>query len=99
MNNQPLALFVNFHAKPGKFDELKAVLTDMTVKTRVEAGCLQYDLHVNPAEPNQLYFYEQWQTPAHHAAHDLTEHVSAFRAIQDELVERIDFVKLEVLAV
>lgn len=71
----------------------------MTVKPRVEAECLQNDLHLNPDEPNQLYFYEQWQTPAHHAAHDLTEHVSAFRAIQDELVERIDFVSLEALSI
>lgn len=97
MTNQPIALFVTFHALPGKFEELMKVLTDMTRLTRAEEGCLQYDLHVNQSEPNQLHFYEQWTTRAAHAAHDLTDHVQAFRAVQDELVEKIEFVKLEVL--
>lgn len=97
MPSRPIALFVTFHALPGKFDDLMKVLTEMTLLTRAEVGCLQYDLHLNPSEPNQLHFYEQWATAEAHAAHDLTEHVQSFRAVQDELVEKIEFVKLEVL--
>ncbi len=80
MTDEPLALVVEFRAAPGRADELRAALLDLTVATRSEDGCLRYDLHESVDDPDVVVFYEVWATPAAHAAHDSTEHVTSFVA-------------------
>jgi quinol monooxygenase YgiN len=73
-----LALVVEFRAAPGRRDDLRTALLDLTVATRAEDGCLRYDLHEDVEDPDVLVFYEVWASPAAHAAHDATEHVTSF---------------------
>ena len=49
-----------FVAKPGKEDQLKAVLTALVPPARRELGCYQYDLLVNAADAREFCFVEKW---------------------------------------
>ena len=80
MNPKPLTLTVAFQARPGKEMELRKTLTAMLAPTRIEAGCINYDLHVAPDDPSKFLFYENWTSKEHHAAHDQTPHVQNLRA-------------------
>jgi quinol monooxygenase YgiN len=80
MTDEPLALVVEFRAAPGRAEDLRAALLELTVATRAEDGCLRYDLHEDVEDPDVLTFYEVWSSPAAHAAHDATPHVTSFVA-------------------
>jgi quinol monooxygenase YgiN len=86
MTDDSVALVVVFRAAPGRIDDLRSALLDLTVATRAEDGCVRYDLHEDVTDPEVLAFYEIWATPAAHAAHDATPHVQAFLARFDELL-------------
>lgn len=77
MTDDRLALVVEFHAAPERSAELRDLLLGLVGPTRAEDGCLLYDLHEDPADPDAFWFYEVWRSPAHHAAHDRTDHVTA----------------------
>lgn len=85
MTDDRLALVVEFRAAPGRLDDLRSALLDLTVATRAEDGCLRYDLHEDADDADVLAFYEVWATSAAHAAHDATEHVRSFVARIPEL--------------
>ena len=87
MTTDPVALVVVFRAAPGRIDELRSALLELTVATRAEDGCVLYDLHEDVNDPDVLAFYEIWATPAAHAAHDETPHVKAFVARFPELLD------------
>jgi quinol monooxygenase YgiN len=77
MTDDSVALVVLFRAAPGRIDDLRSALLDLTVATRAEDGCVLYDLHEDVNDPDVLAFYEIWASPAAHAAHDATQHVQA----------------------
>jgi quinol monooxygenase YgiN len=76
-----------FIAKPGKEDELRAVLTALIPPTRRELGCYQYDLLVELADPRQFCFVERWDDHAALDEHLQTVHVQTALARLEHLVE------------
>jgi quinol monooxygenase YgiN len=80
MTDDRLVLIVEFRAAAGRTDDLRTALLALVAPTRAEAGCLQYDLHEDPSDPDVLAFYEIWADGDAHAAHDRTEHVRAISA-------------------
>lgn len=87
-DGQPVALVVIFHARPETYDELHRRLLELVELTRVEPGCLQYELHTCDDDPLQLTFVERWASDAAHAAHDETAHVRAIQSDIPRLVSR-----------
>ncbi len=83
----PLAMVVEFRALPGREADLRSALLALVAPTRAEDGCLRYDLHDDPEDPARFAFYEVWASPAHHRAHDATDHVAAIVAALPELAE------------
>ena len=57
-------------AKPETRVELQALLAEQVAPTRAEPGCINYEFHVDPADPCCFVFYENWQTQA-----DLDSHL------------------------
>ena len=47
-------------ARPETRDELHELLMAQVVPTRAEAGCINYDYHVDAADPCTFVFYENW---------------------------------------
>ncbi len=74
-------------AKPGKEEELRSAALALVEPTRKEEGCLQYDLHVQLADPAWLVFYENWSSVEHLDRHGASAHLQAFRAIVPGLLE------------
>lgn len=76
---KPIIMTVNFQALPGKEAELREALTEVLAPTRLEDGCLFYDLHVAADDPSKFLFHESWESDAHHDAHDRTPHIQRLR--------------------
>ena len=49
-------------ARPESRDELEALLTKQVGPTRAEAGCINYDFHVDAADDRFFVFYENWRS-------------------------------------
>ena len=56
-------------AKPGSFDLLKAEGLAHSARSRGEDGCLSHRCYVDAAEPEVLFFYEEWRDLAAVQAH------------------------------
>ena len=76
-----------FVAKPGKTEELAALLGSIVAPTRAEAGVHYYDLHQDIEEPRRFVFFESWASQAALDAHDATPHISALRVQLPDLIE------------
>jgi quinol monooxygenase YgiN len=50
-------------------------------ETRKEPGCIAYDLHGSVSDPDTFVFVERWESHDHLAAHRLTPHLKAWRAL------------------
>ena len=49
-------------ARPGKEDELRALLRGLIEPTRREPGCVTYELLQNTADPTDFTFVEEWSS-------------------------------------
>ena len=76
-----------FLAKPGKEDEVKAILVALVAPSRQEVDCYQYDLLVNPTNACDLCFVERWGHDKALDQHGETTHVKTARAQVEELLE------------
>ncbi|MET0783323.1 putative quinol monooxygenase [Leifsonia flava] len=54
-------------ARPGRRDELVALLTRPSVELR-EVGCLLYEVGVNDDEPDTVFVAELWESEESHRA-------------------------------
>ncbi len=81
-----LTIVADIHARPGRADDLRAALERLIPPTRAEAGCVQYDLHRDDADPGHFLFFEIWETRAHWLAHMATPHIAAHRAATEGAV-------------
>ena len=84
---QGIVTVIAYHrAKPGKERALRKALLAVCAPTRLEKGCLNYDLHVSPDDPGFLVLHENWESKADLDAHLTSPHIDAFRAIAPELL-------------
>lgn len=73
-------------ALPGREERLAEVLTELLVPTRIEDGCLEYELHQSLADPRELLFVERWRDEASLEAHLGSAHVARAVALLEGLV-------------
>lgn len=90
----PLTVVATIRAKAGKEAALRAVLEGLLPKTRVEAGCLNYDLHVSADDPGTFLFHENWESKDHLDRHLDSDHLRAFKARFDELLREPPSIEL-----
>ena len=62
-------------ARPETRDELHKLLMAQVAPTRTEAGCINYDYHVDAADPCAFVFYENWINKAALDAHLAMPHL------------------------
>ena len=87
MDKTPLTVFAEFHAKPGREEELRGLLMGLLEPTRKEQGCLRYDLHRDNDKPGHFLFFEDWTSMALLQAHLASPHLTAFQARSADLLE------------
>lgn len=72
MNPTQVTVIAILKAKPGLESVLRDLLTSFVAPTRLEAGCLNYDLHETIDAPGAFTFHENWRSQA-----DLDRHIQA----------------------
>lgn len=70
----------HIHAKPEKVAELRAVLEGFVAPTRLEDGCLRYDLFVDADDATKFTFIEEWASREALNTHGQSAHITAGRA-------------------
>ena len=86
-------------AKPETRDELFALLAAQVAPTRNEPGCINYDFHVDPADPCCFVFYENWQRQTDLDAHLAMPHLAPlFSQLARLLAEPVDIRHLTMLS-
>ncbi|MCX5571368.1 putative quinol monooxygenase [Kaistia nematophila] len=86
-------------ARPERRDELQGVLAAMVAPTRAEPGCINYDFHVDAADPCVFVFYENWRSDADLEAHMKMPHLQPLLAQADALLaEPVDVRRLTMIS-
>ncbi len=80
-----ITVVATFQAKPGKEIELKKALLTLPGPTRLEAGCINYDLHVSSTDAGKFLFYENWTSKELLDAHLQSPHIHALLPRLDDL--------------
>ena len=96
--SQPFTAIATLIARPGQQDALEQHLRALIEPTRAEAGCGQYELHQDLANPLAFYMIEQWSSDEALQAHDASAHVQNFRAKAPEFLEHFELKRLRTLA-
>ena len=75
-------------ARPETRDELATLLQAQVAPTRAEPGCINYDLHVDAADPCVFVFYENWTSRAALDVHLTMPHLRPLFSQLDRLLAR-----------
>ena len=73
-------------ARPETREELATLLMAQVTPTRAEAGCINYDFHVDAADPCVFVFYENWINRAALDAHLAMPHLQPLFSQLDRLL-------------
>jgi quinol monooxygenase YgiN len=85
--SEKVSLVAYLQAKPGKEQELKDTLMSLVAPTRVEAGCIDYHLHVSHEDPRRFMFYENWTSKKDLDDHLAKPHLVPLLSRTEELLE------------
>jgi len=74
--------------KPGVEDRARQLLQSIVPPTRLEPGCLNYDLHQSATDPTEFLFHETWASDDALAAHSASTapHRTALRQELGDLI-------------
>ena len=80
-----IVVIATTHAREGKEDKVRDILTALVVESRQEPGNVQYDLLVGEEDPRRFVIYEVWESEAAMNKHLRSTHVSVAHSFADEL--------------
>ena len=86
-------VIAHIHAKPGREDAVRAVLESYVGPTRLEDGCLRYDLFVDVSDATRFTFVEEWTSMAALEKHGQSAHIAAGRGQLADLVAEAAWVQ------
>jgi quinol monooxygenase YgiN len=72
---EPVVLVAAFKARPETWGELRHRLEEMVSASRVEPGCVRYELHTDVGEPLRFVFVEEWADADALAVHNEAPHL------------------------
>lgn len=82
-----LTVIATITARPGSESLVEAALQALIEPTRREAGCIDYLLHRDQAEPRTFVFVERWSDAAALDAHLASSHLADYLRKVDGQVE------------
>jgi len=91
----PLTIVANIHAVAGKEALVRAELEKLIPITRAEAGCVQYDLHLDNEDPRHFLFYETWDSRELWRTHMEAPHLAAYMAATEGAVEAFTLFEMD----
>jgi len=90
----PLTIVAKLTASDGHAEAVKTALTALIAPTRVEAGCIQYDLHQDTTNPHVFLFFEIWETRDLWQDHLASAHITAHKAKNGSLIESAEILEM-----
>jgi len=95
-----LTIIARIEAKADKIELVKSSLINIIEPTRMEEGCLQYDLHQDNDHPEVFIFYENRQSHTSWQTHMKSDHLKAHReetygAIQSFMLNEMSKVSMD----
>ena len=69
MHEHTVTVIATIKVKPGAEDLARQLLQSVVAPTRLEPGCLNYDLHQSATDPTEFLFHETWESDEALAAH------------------------------
>ena len=69
-----VVLAVTWVARDGESDAVAGLLRQLMPLSRAEPGCLQYDAHCDPDEPNTFFLFERYVDQEAFEAHSASAH-------------------------
>lgn len=84
-----LVVVATIKAKPGKEKVLRVLLQSLIAPTRVEAGCVRYELNEAESDGGWI-FVEQWESRALWERHMESPHLAGFKAASEEMVSHFE---------
>lgn len=93
-----LTIVANIIAKQDKIEVVKSELIKLIEPTRLEEGCIDYDLHQDNENPAHFVFLENWTSRELLQKHLQSEHIAAYKAATEGAVERFTLDELTHIA-
>ena len=84
-----LTIVADITAKADKIELVKSELEKLIPPTRVEEGCINYDLHQDHANPAHFLFFENWESRELWQAHMENRHLADYAAATDGAIENV----------
>ena len=84
--SEQVDVVAHIEAKPGEEAFVRSVLESYVAPTRLEDGCLRYDLFADISHPQKFTFVEEWTTLAALEKHGQSAHIAAGKA---KLVDKV----------
>lgn len=82
-----LTIIANIKAKPDQVTLVKTELFKLIEVTRVENGCINYDLHQDNENPAHFLFFENWESRELWQAHMNSQHLKDYISATDGAIE------------
>ena len=76
--SKKLTIVATIEAVPEATELVRSELLKLVLPTRLEAGCLQYDLHQDNTNPAVFLFYENWESRELWQAHMNSDHIAEY---------------------
>lgn len=89
MKNTPLTIVAKIFAKAEKRELVKSELLKLIAATKLEKGCIDYDLHQDNEDPNVFLFFENWESRALWQEHMKNSHIAAFQKATEGAVASV----------
>jgi quinol monooxygenase YgiN len=74
-----VTVIARFRVVAGGEEHAKRAAAAVIEATRLEEGCLNYDLHQSATDPCDFMFHENWSSRADLDRHSSSAHVAAWR--------------------
>ncbi len=87
MSNNKLTIVAKILAKAEKRELVKTELLKLIDPTRVEEGCINYDLHQDNENPNLFIFHENWESRELLQKHLANSHIAEYMKATEGAVE------------
>ena len=89
-----LSLVAIVTAKLGHKDFVRAEIEKLIPITRLEAGCLNYNLYEDNQNPNRFVLLENWESHALWQDHMNSEHMKRYSDVTRDAVENWELIEL-----
>lgn len=77
--SQKIDVVAHIEALPGEEALVREVLESYVAPTRLEEGCIRYDLFVDQSNPCKFTFLEEWESVEALQKHSQSAHLAAGR--------------------